>query len=355
MSVKVFVDKLDERSRQVLYAVVESYINNPEPVGSRFVTKKYSFGFSSATIRNIMADLEELGFLDQPYISAGRVPTDKGYRFYVDSFADKDPSQHHQDEVLAELICQFAKKLKRMKNDINEMFMEVINTLSIISNYIGVALPPKPEKTTFNRIDLIRYRGEHVAAILLTDNGVIKNKILKIDPKLTQDELNRITDYLNSEYSGYTLNEIKGVLIKRIKQEKALWDDLISKAVKISEQAISFAGNDIFVSGLHDMIDLPDFSDISRFKEMAKAIKDKHLILNLLDELSDTEGVQVIIGNENPVKGLRNLSIVASTYKEGDMPMGVIALIGPRRMDYSRTIYMVDTVTKCINKTFSER
>ncbi len=353
MPEKIFISELDERSRQVLYAVVESYINNPEPVGSRFVTKKYFFGFSSATIRNIMADLEELGFLAQPYISAGRVPTDKGYRFYVDSFADSDLMQHHQDEVFAKLICQLAKKLKKMRNDMNEMFMEVINTLSTVSNYIGVATPPKPEKIIFNRIDLIRYKGNHVVAILLTDNGVIKNKILKIDPKLTRHDLNRIADYLNSEYLGYTLNEIKSVLIKRIKQEKALWDDLISRAVKISEQAISLARNDIFVSGLYNVLNLPDFSDISKFKEIAKAIKDKHLILNLLDELSDTEGVQVVIGNENPVEGLRNLSIVASTYKEGDMPMGVVALIGPKRMDYSKAIYMVDTVAKCINKTFS--
>lgn len=364
-------DMLDERTRQILFAVVESYINKPEPVGSRFVTKRYSFGFSPATIRNIMADLEETGFLSQPHTSAGRVPTDKGYRLYVNSVFDKGVGRPlisgygedkdlvvGLDNALGEFLCQFARnfarKLERMKNDMNRMFFEVTNTLSSMSNYISIAMPPKTEHTTLNRIDLIKYKEDRAVAILLTDEGVVRNKILKVDSKLTQEDLNRIADYLNSEYSGCTIEEIKGVLFKRIKQEKMVWDDLISKAIKIYEQAISFAGEDIFISGLYDVMNLPDFSDISRLKEIAGAIKDKHLILRFLDELLNAEGVQVLIGSENIDRQLKNLSIVASTYKEGGRPIGVIALIGPTRMHYSKAIYMVDTIAKCISKTFDQ-
>lgn len=342
---------LDERSRQVLYAVVQSYISKPEPVGSRFVTKKYSFGFSPATVRNIMADLEELGFLSQPHTSAGRVPTDKGYRFYVDSImgiGEMDRFSSAQNDF----VEQFARKIENIRSDLNNMFQEVTNTLSVMSNYIGVVTPPRAEKTIFNRIDFIRYREDKVVAVLLTEEGVIKNKIIKVDLGLTQDDLNRIADYLNAEYSGRTIDEIKSLLVKKAYKEKALWDKLISKAIKIYEQAISFEENDVFVSGLYDVMNLPDFSDISKIKEISRAIRDKHIILKLLDELSDSEGVHVFIGSENPVEEMRRLSVVASTYMEKDRPMGVIALIGPTRMDYPKAIYMVDAIARCISRTF---
>lgn len=345
------VEILDERSKQILYAVVQSYISKREPVGSRFVTKKYSFGFSPATVRNIMADLEDLGFLSQPHTSAGRIPTDKGYRFYVDSIMVVRETGEVDSEVV-DFVQQFARKFKNIRSDVNNMFWEVTNSLSMMTNYIGVATPPRAEKTIFNRIDFIRYKEDKVAAILLTEEGVIKSKIISVDSRLTQDDLNRIADYLNAEYSGRTIDEIKNLLVRKAYREKALWDKLIARAIKIYEQAISFEENDVFVSGLYDVMNLPDFSDISKIREISRAIKDKHIILKLFDELSDAEGVHVFIGNENPVEELKNLSVVASTYKEKERPMGVIALIGPTRMDYSKAIYMVDTIAKCISRTF---
>lgn len=354
---------MDERSKQVLYAIIESYIDKPEPIGSRFVTKKYSFGFSPATIRNIMADLEDVGLLAQPHTSAGRVPTDKGYRFYVDSLSRQGmeipfiPGRQEEPpsikDVIDEALGRVSHKLESTGNDMSEVFSEVTNTLSLVSRYVGIALPPKTEKTTFNRIDLIRYRGDQVVAILLTDEGVIKNRIITVDPRLTQDDLTRISDYLTAEYSGRTLDEIKRVLIRRMAEEKALWDVVISRAISICEEALSFSGDEFFVSGLYDVMDLPDFSDISRIREMARAIKDKHAMLGLLDELLHGDGIQVVIGRENPVEELRNLSVVASTYKDGDRPMGVIALIGPTRMDYPKAMYMVDRVAGFITRALS--
>lgn len=345
------IEFLDERAKQILYAVVQSYINKPDPVGSRFIVKKYSLGFSPATVRNIMADLEDLGFLSQPHTSAGRVPTDKGYRFYVDSLPNIGGG-NESDAGMVEFLCQFTKKLENIRSDINRIFLEVTNALSMMSNYIGVVTPPRAEKTIFNRIDFIRYREDKVVAILLTEEGVIKNKIIGVDSRLTQDDLNRIADYLNAEYSGRTIDEIKNLLVRKAYREKALWDKLIARAIKIYEQAISFIEDDVYVSGLYDVMNLPDFSDISKIREISRAIKDKHIILKLLDELSNTEGVHVFIGNENPVEEMKNLSVVASTYKEKERPMGVIALIGPTRMDYSKAIYMVDAIAKCISRTF---
>jgi heat-inducible transcriptional repressor len=345
------MENMDERSKRVLCAIVQSYIRNPEPVGSRFVTKKYSFGCSPATIRNIMADLEELGYLSQPYTSAGRVPTDRGYRFYVNCLSEMEEFSN-RDDNFREFFLRFTKRLKNIKNDVNSIFLEMTNALSSISNYIGVATPPKTEKTTLNKIDFIRYKENKAVAILLTEEGVIKNKVIDVDTTLSQEDLSRLADFLNSEYSGHTIDEIKNMLVKKMYTEKLSWDRLIDRAIRLYEQALSFKEEEIFMSGIFDMMNLPDFSDISRIREIAKTIKDKHLILKLLDQISNSEGVQVLIGNENPIEQMRSLSVVASTYKEKNKNMGVIALIGPRRMDYPKAIYMVDTLAKYLSRTF---
>ena len=351
--VKDIFDILDERSRRVLNAVVRSYIDRPDPVGSRFVTRKYSFGFSPATIRNTMADLEEMGFLSQPHTSAGRVPTDKGYRFYVDSLGEEGQTGKII-ELPDEFTEHFSRRLEDFRNDISAMFSEVTNTLSSISHYVSVVLPPKAENTTFNRIDLLKYKSDQVVAILLTDEGMIRNKVIQVDPMLRQEDLNRIAEYLNGEFAGHTLDEINGMLMQRMRREKAQWDKLISRAISIYEQAMTFSRDDMFVSGLYDVMNLPDFSDISKIRELSKAIKEKHVIIKLLAELSDAEGVQVVIGTENPINELKGLSVVTSTYKEGSRHMGIIALIGPTRMDYSRAMIMVDTIAKCVSKTFGD-
>jgi heat-inducible transcriptional repressor len=352
MATRDYINSLDERSKQVLFAVIESYINKPEPVGSRFVTKKYPIGFSPATIRNIMADLEELGLLAQPHTSAGRVPTDLGYRYYVDSLLN--PQKAAVREKQAEVFRDFSRRLDSLKNDLASLFHEVTDTLSQMSNYVGVVMPPKPAKTIFARIDLMKYRDEQVVALLVTDEGLIRNKIISVDPNLTQDDLNRIAEYLNSEYRGKTIDEITETLLKLMQDEKALWDKMISRAIDVCKQAFLGSEEDIYVSGLYDAMDLPDFSDIHRIRQLSRAIKDKHTILKLLDEFAATEGVHVMIGQENPASELKNLSIVASSYCESGRPMGVIALIGPTRMDYSKAIALVDTVAQYISRTIEE-
>jgi heat-inducible transcriptional repressor len=334
---------LDERSKQVLQAVISSYIDRPDPVGSRFVTRKYSFGFSPATIRNIMSDLEEMGFLRSPHTSAGRVPTDKGYRFYVDSL----PSRREGGEIpgfTPEFVERFSRRIDELRNDISAMFSEVTNTLSELSSCVSIVVPPKTDNTTFNRIDLIKYRADQIVAILITNEGVM----------ITQDDLTRLANVLNAEFGGHKMEDINRQLLRRLKKEKAQWDKLIAKAVSIYEQAMSARQDDIFVSGLYDVMNLPDFADITKIKELSKAIKEKQEIIKLLAELSKTDGVQVVIGSENPVDQLKGLSVVTSIYKDGDRPMGIIALIGPTRMDYAKTIIMVDTIAKCVSRTFED-
>ncbi len=339
---------IDERIYRVLWAVVESYITNPDPVGSRYVTKKYDFNLSPATIRNVMADLEEMGFLLQPHTSAGRIPTDKGYRFYVNSL-------FHEECVLdAHLANELRIRLENIRDDINILLLEATKTLSSFSHYLGFALPPKNDESTFRKISLVRYKRGQVAAILITNEGTIKNKIVQLDVDLTQRDLSRISEYLNSEFEGLTVNEIGTRILREMHRDKVRCDTLISRAIKICKETLYSGYSDVFISGFSEVLGLPDFSDIERIKEISKAIEDKHLMIKLLDTISETEGVTVVIGSENPADEMKKLSIVISHYKEGDKPIGTVGVIGPTRMDYSKAITIVDTTAKFITRILSE-
>ncbi len=340
---------LDERTRQILCAVIQCYINSPGPVGSRVVAKKYSFGLSPATIRNIMSDLEDMGYLRQPHTSAGRVPTDSGYRFYVDSLS----GDRHQ--VSREPFAELARKLEALRKDINSFLDEASRILSSLSHYIGITMTPGAGSTTLNRIEMIKYRGDQLAVVMFTDEGIIRNKVVSIDPELSQTNLNRIASYVNSEFSGLTLDEIRKRVVSEMARERAICDNLIAEALKICGDVFSEAGGNVYISGLSDMLALPDFYDIDRIKELLKAIEDKHIIVRLLDRISDAEGTQVFIGSENPLDEMKQLSLVAATYKEGSRPIGAIGIIGPTRMNYVDAISIVELTASYITRVLSYR
>lgn len=341
---------LEYRVFKVLWAVVDSYISNPDPVGSRYITRKYGFNLSPATIRNIMADLEDMGYLMQPHTSAGRVPTDKGYRFYVDSLESikSDRAEHN-------LLGGLRKRLENIRDDINELLDETTRTISEVTHYLGIAVPPKPVRSIFKKINLYKYRRNRVATVLITEEGIIKNRILELDPDISDRDLKRISDYLNNKFSGYTIEEIKKIILKEMDSDRVICDKLISKAMKICEEVMHSGQDTIFISGLSEVLELPDFSDIERIKAIMKTIEDKHRIMKLLDMLSEDDGVKVVIGSENHVTGMMRLSIVTSPYREGDRQVGTIGIIGPTRMDYVRAMAIVEATARYISERLSER
>ncbi len=340
---------LDERSKKVLCAVIQNYINYPDPVGSRTVAKKYSFGLSPATIRNIMADLEEMGFLTHPHTSSGRVPTDRGYRFYVDSIITKG------DYSNKEIIRGLFRRLEALRDNLDILLSETTKTISFMSHYLGVAMSPRHNITTLKRIELFCHRARRIAAIIFTDEGLIKNKIISTDLNVTQKDLNRIAGYLNSEFSGYTFDEIRQKILKEMSKEKMLCDSLISKSIDICREAFFSSYGDLFIAGLSEVLELPDFSDLQRIKELSRAVEDKHTIIKLLDMLSESDGVQIIIGSESTMDEMRELSLVVSACKEEDRPIGIIGIIGPTRMNYLKAISIVDTTAKFISRMVAER
>ncbi len=340
---------LDERNRQILCAVIQCHINTPVPVGSRVITKKYPFGLSSATIRNIMADLEEMGFLRQPHTSAGRVPTDSGYRFYVDTLKGKK----HQTNK-AQLI-ELHDKLDRLRRDINRLPDEASKMLSAASNYIGITMSPHDRIVTLSKIELHKLKKNRLAVVLITDEGIIKHKVVTIDAEISQKDLNRIADYINSEYSGTLVENIRKSIAKELAKDKMRYDKLVMQAVKICKSIFSASPDDVFVSGLSGVLELPDFCDIDKIRELLKTIEDKELIVKLLDIISASEGTQVFIGSENPLDEMKKLSLIISTFKEGDRPVGAIGIIGPTRMNYEKTISLVDLTAQFITKMLSEK
>ncbi|MEJ2685272.1 MAG: heat-inducible transcriptional repressor HrcA [Candidatus Sulfobium sp.] len=341
--------ELDERSRKVLFAVIQCYINSPGPVGSRVVTKKFSFGLSPATIRNIMSDLEEMGLLQQPHTSAGRVPTDNGYRYYVDSM------KADQKMVSEDFILVLNEKWEMLKKDINSFLVEASKMLSSLSHYIGITVPPNTGSTTLNRVEMIKLRRNRLGVMLFTDEGIIQNRMISVERELSQSNLNRIAGYINSRFAGHTLDEIKQMILAEMEKEKVLCDGLITEAMKICSDALSASAENVYISGISEVLALPDFSDIDRIKELLRAIEDKHIMIGLLNKISDSGGTQVFIGSENPLTEMKKFSLVASTYKEGNRPIGAIGIIGPTRMNYARAISIVDLTATYITDILSYR
>lgn len=344
---------LDERSRKILWAVTESYIASNGPVGSRTVTRKYHFALSPATIRNTMADLEELGYITQPYTSAGRIPTERGYRLYVNAILKKHTLAKNKRK---RLLKQLSDNLPSIEKNIYKLIKEVSKTLSDLSHYLGVATPPKEEDITLKRIEFLQHERNKVFGILISEEGIIKNKIIYLEELFTQKQLNKITRYLNNELTGLTLGEIRTKIISQISREKTICNELIINALMLCKKLIEWETENMFhVGEISGTANLPDFANMKQIKAIFKTIEDKHLMVKLLNKMACSDGVQVLIGSENTISEMKELSMVSSTYKAGKRTLGSIGVIGPIRMNYEMVIPIVDLTAKTLTQILSER
>lgn len=340
---------LDERAKKILMAVVESYIQRLDPVGSRHIAKKYGFDLSSATIRNIMADLEELGYLFQPHTSAGRIPTDKGYRFFVNELLLEELKGN------ITVIKEITKKLLDIKDSIDVLLDRTARSLASITRYVSLASHPFEDDTVIKRIEIKKINNSQILFGYETIKGELKKKILDVPVFISQSELNEAVRYINSRFSVYSIKEMRELIFRDMTKDKVMCDALISKALRLCREAL-LSYDMLFMYGISQVCELPDFFNINKIRELVKTIEDKHLILQLLEDLIyKGEGVKVIIGSENQIKELHDFSIVASPYYELSRPVGTICLIGPKRMDYVKAIGIVKTVSEFITNIFSER
>ena len=335
---------ISERMRLILQAVIDNYILNAEPVGSRTISKESNLNLSPATIRNIMSDLEDMGLLFQPYTSAGRVPTEKGFRFYVDYILNIDElSDTEQGEIRSKYLSSQPEAL--------DLFRETSRILSSSSHYLGVVWAPRMSLVVLQHIEFVRLKRHVVLAILVTTTGLVHNRIIEVEEDFCQSELDRLSDYMNDLLTGLTLQQVRERLLEQMRAEKSVYDRLLEQALKLGEKAFfSSDDTDVFIEGRTNIIGEPEFGNLSRMTGLFRAFEEKATMVKLLDKCIDPKGVQIAIGSESQVQEIEACSLVTSTYSYKGEVLGALGVIGPRRMNYSRVIPLVDYTARLLTE-----
>ena len=340
------LEDLSERNRSILLAAIHSYAATAEPVGSRTISKRYDLGLSPATIRNAMSDLEEMGFLDQPHTSAGRGPTDYAYRTYVNSLLDIPPLPREESDLID-------RSLKENLSELDHVMEAASRILSTVSRQTGMVFLPKLSHLVFKRVDFIKLRSTRALAILITESGLVHNKIIEMEENISQEKLENISRYLNEEFGGLPLYEIRQKIYEMMLKEKEEYDQLMREAMALSEQAFAEEElqGEIYVGSTLNILEQPEFSNnIEKMKAIFKAFEEKSNLIRILDQCIEEEGLSILIGSENQVEEMQDCSIVTQTYTYGDRAIGTLGILGPRRMEYPRIISIVDYIAKAVSR-----
>jgi heat-inducible transcriptional repressor len=329
---------MDGRHRDVLIAVIREYIDSAEPVGSRVLTKRHFRSLSPATIRNAMADLEEMGYLVQPHASAGRVPTDKAYRFYVESFPRPPRAARGSDALPA-------------RPSGIEGFMErASNHLSLVTRMTGLLLAPPLKTTTVARVELMPLAEDRALAVLVTDSGWVTARAITLEPPLPAEEVRKIGRGLTRSFGGRTVADIVDV---EMSPPDPL-DELHTRARAITEQILALLrGRTLYISGATNMLDHPEFGDFESTRALLRAFEQKERLAELMASLAENEGVQVTIGEENPYAEMRECTLITSTYLYRDQVLGILGVVGPRRLPYPDVISVVNETAHHVTEALS--
>jgi heat-inducible transcriptional repressor len=337
------VAALDQRNRQVLLAVIAEYVETGEPVGSRAVARRHIRGLSPATIRNAMADLEELGYLVQPHTSAGRVPTDAAYRFYVDHLQRVPWVSGKAPAVAPPAVVPHADAADRL-------MAETPARLSSGTHMMGVLLAPPLKHTALDRIELVALDGERSLAVLVTDTGWVTARPLAASPRGGSEELREMGRALTRRFRGKTFQEILDDLTTPADPLDPLWTR--SRSV-LDEVVALLRDRTLYISGATNMLDHPDLSDTATLRSVLRAFEDKARLVDLLSRMAQDRGLHVMIGSENPVEDMRGCSLITSTYSYRDQVLGVLGVVGPRRMPYAEVISVVDEAARLVSNSLS--
>lgn len=338
-------EDLAPRELGILRSVIRAHILTGEPVGSRTLSRDTGLDLSPATIRNIMADLEERGFLAQPHASAGRLPTDRAWRLYVDRLMS--PGRLRSEHLQA-----IDDALLRARGEIPELLAEACRQLSRFSSQVGVVLAPELRRIVIEHLEFVRLEGRRVVAILVDRSGVVHNRILQVEEALEQRELDRIGRELTAQFAGMTLPAMREAVAARIAEARAAYDRILAQGLELGRLAVEAAppGSDLLLDGASNLLDSPEFGDLSRARELLRTLEERGRLHDLLDRVLEGEGLQVIIGGENPGPELSGLSVVASPYRAGERVLGTVGIVGPTRMEYARAIALVEHLAQVLNR-----
>lgn len=329
---------LDDRKKRILQAIVEDFVSTGEPVGSRTVAKKYNLGMSAATIRNDMADLEELGFLQQPHTSAGRVPSDLGYREYVDKIMDKQ-------DLSMEEVSSIREGLETKLKEATKLIRQVTNVIAQITRYTSIAVIPQFTKSEIKHLQLVPIDKTQVLLVIVLNNGIVKNFIVKVNREYSPDFLYRISGILNEKFSGYAFENVSHGIAREIENETDIQKEVLVPIFKTLRERVNSNESEVHMEGTSNILNFPEFNDISKAKGFFKIIDEKDFIISLLNSAKE-EKINVTIGSENECREFKDISIISTSYWAGGKLIGNIGVIGPTRMNYSKVITCIEYLRK---------
>ncbi len=343
--------ELTRRGRKILQAIVSEYLQSGDAVGSRTITRRHDIGLSPATVRNVMADLEELGLLEQRHTSAGRVPTATGLRFFIDSLLKlRGLTPREKDEIRARVTAPSA----------DEVVQRASRLLSEITQHAAVIIAPDPALARFGHLEFVPLKNGKLLCILVTTDGRIENKLLTLDQPIDETRLDRVHNYLNDLLAGFTLDEVRDRVLRELGEEKHRYDEMVAEALRLGSHVFMQAPErsaGVVVSGQANLLDIGTATDppqIEQMRDLMRALEDKELLVRLLDRTRGADGIQVFLGAETATSALVGSSVVAESYGPEERPIGAIAVIGPMRMNYGKVMSVVDFTADLVSQLLAE-
>lgn len=340
-------EMLNEREESVLRIIVEEYIKTSEPVGSRYISKSGPLQLSAASIRNIMSDLEEKGYLTQPHTSAGRVPSDNGYRYYIDKlvvFGSPD------NDIISSLQegCQ--------TTSVNSFLQHFSRKMGSLTNSVGFVVAPKLNTMHLKHIEFLQFNPYTILAVIVTKSGIVHNFMLEMEKPVDKSELTRVSNYLNDHFSDKSLGEIKSHILNEMKDRKEHLDRLFEKAYSLGERvfAVENFGHEIYLEGTSNVLDMPEFRDVQKIKEIYRIFEEKHFINEIVEKCMTESGVQIFVGSEIGKEEINELGLVSTTYSRSGHVVGSLGIIGPKRMSYPKVVSIVDCTSEIITKMLNK-
>ncbi len=334
---------LNERQREILDLLISDYIASAQPVGSRTIARKYSGRLSPASIRNVMADLTEMGLLAQPHVSAGRLPTHAGMRYYVQTLLKRRDLSDAEKEAIRERYLAEGGGL-------DLVLQRTSRILATVSHYAGLVATPSPERIVFKQVEFIPLSRGRLLGILVTQDGGVQNRLIEVSEEFSYPDLERITNFCNNAFAGHTIDEAAGKVARELEQERADYDRLLRRAMSLSQQLLDgCTEGKLVVDGEVQLLEAPDFVAGGQLKRLLAALEEKRKLLHLLERCREGEGVSIFVGADAQIDGVESVGMVTAPYLREGRFVGAIGVVGPMCMDYSRVASIVDFTSKVLS------
>lgn len=339
---------LEERSGKILQAIVAEYITTAEPVGSRTLARKKGMALSAASIRNVMSDLTEWGYITQPHVSAGRIPTDRGYRFFVNTAVGSGSSGRQDREAIASIINTAGL-------DIRDVLRRSCAALAGLSRQAGVVAAAAVEEQTFKTIEFIKVSDDRILVVLVSSNGYIQNKIILDETRTNQETLERYSRMLTDMLKDLDLRQARERIEQELRHEMTQVDAMLAKVLRLGHVILSQDDSrDVFIEGQSNILEEPEFTQIAILKSVIATFEEKSNLLKILDQTLDAQGVQILIGSEHGVDEIESCSIIAYPIRTETSRVGSIAVIGPKRMHYQKIVNLVETTALVVTQVLGQ-